>query len=176
MMLLKGYKKEIFRPECNPHFESLHCFAYLENDIGEVIPYLNTVFGGTAYQKDPPSVMFQINGRLIAVHSNKIAINALKNEAEADKILQWLVNEINETWEKRRDIQPSESTAERPKLIEVLKLLPRTNCRACGYPTCMVFSSLVVQGLKDSDDCPPLNADKKSLLDRYLAGFLFLDI
>ena len=85
-MLLTGYKKEIFKPECNPHFESLHCFAHLENDIGEVIPYLNTVLGGTAYQKNPPSVMFQVSGRLIAIHPRKIAINALKDEHEADKI------------------------------------------------------------------------------------------
>jgi len=175
-MLLKGYKKEIFRPECNPHFESLHCIAYLENDIGEVMPYLNTVLGGTAYQKDPPSVMFQINGRLIALHSDKIAINALKDEAEADKILQWLVNVVNDTWEKRREIQPTERVLEKPKLIEVLKLLPMTNCGECGYPTCMVFSSLVIQGVKDSNDCTQLKAGNKSLLDQYLANFHFADI
>ena len=175
-MLLKGYRKEIFRPECNPHFESLHCFAHLENDIREVIPYLNTVLGGTAYQKNPPSVMFRINGRLIAVHPNKIAINALKDDAEAEKILQWLANEINETWEKRDEIEPSESVAEKPKLIEVLKLLPKTNCSECGYPTCMVLSSLVIQGVKGSNDCTQLEATNKSRLDAYLGKFRFVDL
>jgi len=175
-MLLKGYKKEIFRAKCNPHFESLHCFAYLENDIREVIPYLNTVLGGTAFQKNPPSVMFQINGRLIAVHPNKIAINALKDEAEADKILQWLANEINETWEKRDEIEPSENVAEKPKLIEVLKLLPKTNCRECGQPTCMVFSSLVIQCVKGSDDCPQLDATNRKRLETYLEKFCFIDL
>ena len=175
-MLLTGYKKEIFKPECNPNFESLHCFAHLENDIGQVIPYLNTVLGGTAYQKNPPSVMFQINGRLIAVHPRKIAINALKNEAEADKILEWLVREINETWEKRHEIEPSDGVSEKPKLIEVLKLLPKTNCRECGQPTCMVFASLVVQGVKGSNDCPRLDATNRRLLDNYLMKFEFIDI
>jgi hypothetical protein len=33
-MLLKSYRKEIFRPECNPSFQSLHCIAYLDQDIG----------------------------------------------------------------------------------------------------------------------------------------------
>jgi hypothetical protein len=28
-MLLEGYKIEIFRPEQNPEFESLHCIAHL---------------------------------------------------------------------------------------------------------------------------------------------------
>ena len=176
LMLLTGYKKEMFKPECNPHFESLHCFAHLENDIGEVIPYLNTVLGGTAYQKDPPSVMFQINGRLIAVHPRKIAINALKDEAEAEKILQWLMREINTTWEKRGEIEPSESVADKPKLIEILKLLPKTNCRQCGQPTCTVFASLAVQGVKGSNDCPALNTENKVRLESYLNKFRFIDI
>jgi hypothetical protein len=40
-MLLESYSKEIFRAECNPGFEALHCFAHLDQDVGEVIPYLN---------------------------------------------------------------------------------------------------------------------------------------
>ena len=175
-MLLKGYKKEIFKPKCNPHFESLHCFAHVENDIREVIPYLNTALGGTAYQKNPPSVMFQINGRLITVHPKKIAINALKDEAEAEKILQWLTHEINETWKKRNEIKPSESVAEKPKLIEVLKLLPKTNCGECGQPTCMVFSSLVIQGVKGPNDCTQLDATNKNRLETYLKKFYFVDL
>ena len=120
--------------------------------------------------------MFQINGRLIAVHPRKIAINALKDETEADKILQWLQREINATWEKRDEIEPSDRVADKPKLIEVLKLLPKTNCRQCGQPTCTVFASLAVQGVKGSTDCPPLNAENKNRLESYLNKFRFIDI
>ena len=167
-MLLNGYKKELFKPKCNPHFRSLHCFAHLDNDIREVIPYLNTVLGGTTYQKEPPVVMFQNNGRLIAIHPKKIAVNALKDENEADKILNWITSEINRIWENRKEIRPTESVREKPKIIEVLKLLPKTNCRECGQATCMVFSTLVVQGIKDSNDCPQIDPEDKKKLDIYL--------
>jgi len=93
-MLLKTYCKEIFRPECNPGFESVHCIAHLEQDISGVLPYLNTVLGGYEYLKDPPAVIFRSQGKLITVHGNKIAINALRDEAEADKILEWLKREV----------------------------------------------------------------------------------
>ncbi len=53
MTLLKSYKKQIFRPEQNPEFESLHCIAVLEQDISAVLPYLNTLLGGFEYLKDP---------------------------------------------------------------------------------------------------------------------------
>ena len=175
-MLLRGYTMEIFKPECNPHFESVHCFAHLENDISRVMPYLNAVFGGTSYQKEPPSVMLQIHGRLVAIHARKIAINALKDRAEAEKIVQWLMREINETWEKRDEIVPTEQIPEKPKVIEVLRLLPKTNCQECGQPTCMVFSTLVIQGVKEAEDCPALEKSKRELLEKYLKQFNFIEL
>ena len=170
-MLLKSYKKEIFRPECNPSFQSLHCIAYLDQDIGKVLPYLNAVLGGFEYLKDPPAVTFRIHGKLITVHPDKIAINALKDEAEADKILEWLKREINEAWEKRDHITPSYEGAPKPKVFEILKLLPKTNCRECGYPTCTVFAANVAEGAKGVEDCPALDEQRHANLIEYLSQF-----
>ncbi|MCF8145888.1 MAG: hypothetical protein K9N21_18420 [Deltaproteobacteria bacterium] len=51
-MLLNGYRKEIFRPKCNPGFESVHCIAHLDQDIGEAFPYQNEELGGLQGQED----------------------------------------------------------------------------------------------------------------------------
>jgi len=59
----------------------------------------------------------------------------------------------------------------KPKVIEILRLLPKTNCRECGQPTCMVFATLAAQGVKDEEDCPALGGDKKRMLQTYLARF-----
>ena len=53
-MLLKSYTKEIFRPECNPSFQSLHCIAHLDQDIAEALPYVNSALGGFEYFRDHP--------------------------------------------------------------------------------------------------------------------------
>jgi len=45
---------------------------------------LNAELGGFDYVKDPPAVIFKAQGRLISVHGDKIAINTLKDEAEAN--------------------------------------------------------------------------------------------
>ena len=105
-MLLKTYTKEISRPKCNPGFQSVHCIAHLGQNIGDFIPYLNAELGGFEYLKYPPAVTFKNNGRLITVHPDKIAVNALKDEDEADRILEWLKREINETWDNRAEIIP----------------------------------------------------------------------
>jgi ArsR family metal-binding transcriptional regulator len=170
-MLLKGYRKEIFRPECNPQFQSLHCIAHLDQDITEVLPYLNTVLGGHQYFKEPPALTLRTHGKLITLHPREIAINALRDEEQADKILEWLKQEINETWEKRDEIEPSFETPEKPKVFEILKLLPKTNCRECGQPTCMVFAVRVAEGGKDPEDCPPLSQEARLKLEEYMGRF-----
>jgi ArsR family metal-binding transcriptional regulator len=170
-MLLKGYSKEIFRPECNPSFESLHCIAHLEQDISPVLPYLNAVLGGFEYFKDPPAVTFRVHGKIITVHSREIAVNALKDQEEANKILEWLKREINAAWEKRDEIKPRYEGTPKPKLLEILRLLPLTNCRECGEPTCMVFAAKIAEGAKGPQDCPPLKQEKRMKVQEYMETF-----
>lgn len=170
-MLLESYTKEVFRAKCNPSFESVHCIAHLEQDITEVLPYLNTVLGGFNYTQDPPSLTLRVHGRLITLLPREIAINALEDEEQAEKILQWLKKEINQTWEGRGQIEPSNQVAPRPQVFEILKKLPRTNCKECGQPTCMVFSALVVDGIKGPEDCPQLDQAGKEALRDYLREF-----
>jgi ArsR family metal-binding transcriptional regulator len=172
-LLLKSYTRKIFRAECNPQFESLHCIARLDQDVSDALPYLNAVLGGFEYLKDPPAVMFRSRGRLITVQGREIAINALNDEAEADRILEWLKREINQAWENRAAITPSFDGAPRPQLFEILKLLPRTNCRDCGEPTCMVFAARAAEGVKTAANCPPLAGEARQRLEDYLSRFDF---
>ena len=105
-MLLKEYTLEIFKSKCQADAEGVHCFAHLEQDVSEALPYLNAVLGGFEYLQDPPAVTFRPQGKLITVHGRKIAINALSDEAEARKIIEWLKKEINAAWDKKDTLTP----------------------------------------------------------------------
>jgi ArsR family metal-binding transcriptional regulator len=170
-MLLQTYRLEIFNNECMPGALTVQCFAHLDQDVSAALPYLNASLGGFEYIKDPPSVTFRSQGKLITVHSDKIAVNALKDEDEARKIVQWIQREINTAWEQRGSLEPSYEGLPRPKVIEILRRLPKTNCRECGDPTCMVFATKVAEGAKGADDCPLLAAPEKKALTEYMAPF-----
>jgi len=172
-MLLEGYKTEMFRPECNPSFQSVHCVAHLDQDISEVLPYLNTALGGDNYVKAPPALTLRVHGKLITLHGSEIYVNALRDDAEAEKILEWLKGEINDTWEKRAEIQPKFESRPAAQMLDILKLLPRTNCGKCGEPTCTVFAVHAAQGIKDQENCPELTDEKKVHLCKYLSRFDF---
>ena len=172
-MLLNGYTLEIFNSRCQPGAMGVHCFAHFENDVTPAIPYLNAVLGGFEYIDDPPTLTLRSQGKLITVHGDKAAINALKDEHEACKIVEWLKNEINATWARRDEIEPDRCRRSRPMLIEILKLLPKTNCRKCGQPTCMVFASHVVDGGRGAESCPEMEPENRTRLVDYLLGFDF---
>jgi ArsR family metal-binding transcriptional regulator len=141
--------------------------------VGAALPYLNTNLGGFEYVKAPPSVTFRSQGKLITVHGDKIMINALKDETEARKIVEWLKREINQAWEQRESITPSYEGQVRPNVMEILKRLPKTNCRQCGEPTCMVFAVRMAEGVKAVEDCPPSAGAGREALSDYIQGFKF---
>jgi ArsR family metal-binding transcriptional regulator len=170
-MLVESYRKEFCLPP-NPKARHLRCYAHLDGDITEVLPYLNTALGGYQYYKDPPMLTLKYQAKLITLYPKMIAINMVKDEAEADNILEWIKQEINETWKRREEIKPSFERAPIPRILDILRLLPKTNCRGCGQPTCMVFASQVSEGAKDPEDCPPLDNQNKRRVQEYLAQFI----
>ncbi|MGE0084649.1 MAG: DUF3786 domain-containing protein [Desulfococcaceae bacterium] len=54
-------------------------------------------------------------------------------------------------------------------------ILPKTNCRDCGFPTCLAFASMVVSEKHPLENCPHLSAEvvekcRKELEAQYAAG------
>jgi ArsR family metal-binding transcriptional regulator len=172
-MLLTSYTKEFVRLSCGSQAQQEDMIAHLNQDISEVIPYLNTVLGGFLYTKDPRSVSIKLDGKLVVIHPRQICVNAPSDQSEGEKIIEWLKEKINDTWERRGEIQPRFESAPKPKVLEILRLLPKTNCGECGEPTCMVFASHLAEGGKDPDDCPQLDDERKTKLASYLEQFEF---
>lgn len=61
--------------------------------------------------------------------------------------------------------------------IEIFKLLPKTNCKKCGFPTCLAFAMKVAQGQIDIEKCPDVSEEVKIKLKESAAppirGILF---
>jgi ArsR family metal-binding transcriptional regulator len=170
-MLLKSYRLEIVNNHCMPGARSVNCIARLDQDVGCAIPYLNAVIEGDQFTPDPPSITFRTEGRLISVQADMVTVNAVKDEAQGRKIVEWIKREINDAWENRDDIEPRNTKTERPQVVEIIKRLPRTNCQKCGAPTCTVFATWLIQGAKDETQCPELSKEGQQELKNYLANF-----
>ncbi len=158
-MLVKKFQTEFVRPP-HPQARHLRCTAHLDADISAALPYLHTALRGHQYFPETPSLTIRYHDRLITLYPRKILINIVQDPEDAELILAWLRQAINDTWEQRDRIQPGAGVTRKLDLLPILKLLPKTNCRQCGEPTCLVFASQVAAGAKDPADCPALDRDK----------------
>jgi len=49
--------------------------------------------------------------------------------------------------------------------LAIYKLLPKTNCKECGFPTCLAFAMKLAQKGTELDKCPYVDDEAKTALD-----------
>ena len=49
--------------------------------------------------------------------------------------------------------------------LEIYKQLPKTNCKDCGFPTCLAFALKMAAGQVPLDKCPHVTAEAKAALE-----------
>jgi len=139
--LVRGYDLELASPDCHPGSEKTRLFVRLNQDIGEVLPYLNTALNGKDYNHDARILLWADSGRTYAFRPQEIAIAPVRGMDEARKVAEAIVIRINDVWSKRSKIEPNiKGKKPLPNVLDLYKLLPKTNCKECGLPTCMAFA------------------------------------
>jgi ArsR family metal-binding transcriptional regulator len=176
MLLEQIDHTEIFRPKCDPSKEVLHLIADFVADISPALPYLNAELGGWDYDGVNHALLLKMaDGKWITFQAHQIAIRGCRDLEEAQALLAWAQGQINEVYGRRDAITPRFTGQAGLKIMEILKKLPRSNCRACGYATCMAYAAALREGEITPRDCPPLweeagSAQRESLLE-YLQSY-----
>jgi len=175
-VLIESYDLDVETVPCEPGAEEFAAIVHLNVDISPVLPYLNRVLRGARYIAQAPSLTWKKGGRNITFWPYKIAIGHLDDRTQAEKVAQGLVKKVNSTWERRDEIEPDYEMHKRPGPMEIYKLLPRTNCKACGQPTCFVFAGKLVVGHVKLEDCPVLREPQYAPQLEQLAELLAVDM
>lgn len=170
-MLLESYKIIKTMPSI-VRDDWMGVWTELGNDIREVLPYLNAVVKEATYNPQIPNLSLRWKENALTIGAREINIAQVPNEREAVKISDELQDYINEIWEKRETITPIYDRRKEVKARDILKLLPQTNCRQCGLPTCFAFAMALTKGQKRLKDCPLLSqpefAEKRQALINML--------
>jgi ArsR family metal-binding transcriptional regulator len=167
---------DIFRPKMDATKEVLHAIATFSADISPSFPYVNAELGGWDYDQANQVLLLKLSeGKWITLHSQKIAIRGARDIAEAQALLAWIQGQINDIYARRAEITPRYVSQAGLKIMEILKLLPMTNCKACGYATCMAYAAALREGEISLNDCSPLGEEtcreKRDKLQAYLESF-----
>jgi ArsR family metal-binding transcriptional regulator len=157
-MLLRSCKITRILP-CFADPEKIRVIAEVSDEIHEVFPYLNAVIKGCIYNHPALTLTIRNEEKLITLHANHVTMTLIEDEKEAKKILDWLKDLINETYQKKDQIEPNYSEGDELKPSDIQKFLPGTNCRECGFRSCLAFAFKLVDEKIEIAKCTPLFMD-----------------
>ena len=175
-MLLSSYKITRTLP-CLADPEKIRVIAEISDEIHEVFPYLNAILKGCIFNHPALTLTIKKDGKLFTLHAHHITLAKIEDEKEAEEILGWLRDLINETYERRDQIEPNYSMAAELKALDIFKLLPGTSCKKCGEPTCLAFAVKLVGQEIEIGKCIPFFSEeyqeKRQVLSELLhaAGY-----
>ena len=158
-MLLNSCKITRILP-CLADPEKIRVIADVSGEIHEVFPYLNATLKGCIYNHPANTITIKKDGKMFTLHAHHITLAKIEDQKEAEEILGWLRDMINETYEKRDQIEPNYSMTAELKALDIFKLLPGTNCKKCGEPTCLAFAVKLLGRDTEITKCDPLFSEK----------------
>jgi len=172
-MLLNSYKITRILP-CLADPEKIRVIAEISDEIHEVFPYLNAILKGCIYNHPALTLTIKKDGKLLTLHAHHITLAKIEDEKEAEEILGWLKDLINETYDKRDRVEPNFSKGAELKALDIFKLLAGTNCKRCGEPSCLAFAVKLVGQEIEITKCIPLFSgeyqEKRNVLIELLSA------
>lgn len=141
--------------------------------LSEVIPYLATLPGVIAYNPETLTLTFRRQPGFMTLYPDKVYITQVKDTEEGLELLKALMEAINAAWEHRAALTAVNVARRAPRWLDILALLPQTNCKQCGEAACMAFAAALLQQKRQLIECLPLVSDpafsdRRATLDAML--------
>lgn len=158
--IITRYEYELAEPPCAPGSGRYGARIVLFEDISPVFPYLNAVLEDTVYDREDKVLIGREGHRVFAFRATEILVSGVDEAAQAPEAVRTAVGLVNRVWRDRNSITPRYSERKLPTAISIYGLLPKTNCRRCGYPTCLVFAAELRAGHCAIEQCSPLSEEQ----------------
>ena len=136
--------------------EKIRFIAEVDEDISELLPYMNAIVKGAIYNPNFPSLTVRHEGALVTIYPKSVKAGLVRDEEHAREIIGWLEGLIEHCKSHMDSIEPLYERRSGLFPLDVYKLLPGTNCGECGEMTCLAFASKLFKGERSVEECRPL--------------------
>jgi ArsR family metal-binding transcriptional regulator len=146
-----------------------------DRDVSEIFPYLNAVLPGAIYHHAGKTLTLRREGRLVTLHARRLAAAKVRDLDDARALADWILETINDCDRRRLEIDPDFRRRDRLTVLDLVKLLPGTNCRKCGLATCLAFAAALSEERVSALACAdlflePYREKRRELLALLQAG------
>ena len=147
---------ELGSPACAPGELQYGAEFKLDRDISELFPYINAVNKTAKYLESPLNIVFTLDGIKCAIYPDTAIAARFDDEYSARKFIVRLIDYLNDIYDTKDSIVPDHKVYKAVAALSIFKLLPRTNCSECGYPSCMAFATALSNSETLLERCPAL--------------------
>lgn len=168
-------KNELLRLEqayCYPAKGCYKGIVKVDLDLTSLYPFLRAV-AKTLYFEPNEKIIFKYhhNGKdyKVTISKDEVSFALVSDKEEAYEVWKGLKDYLEEVWQKRSEIKPSFKPVQRLNPLEIYKLLPKTNCKECGFLSCLAFASALTTADAEPKQCPYLDEEIKNYLSEKLS-------
>ncbi len=161
-MLLTGYADFTLTP-CTPCFrlapptEAIWTAHFrLATSVGELFPLINGLARAAALYEKPPFIRFILDGVLCGLYPQQGSAAPFTDRQEARGFVDKLIAFLNNIFQRRQNLEPNFKKWQPVPILDIYRLLPGTNCSACGFRTCLAFAAAVSRHQAFPYRCPSL--------------------
>ncbi len=126
----------------------------LDNDVSQLFPYINATFQDAKFYDKPEYVQFTIDDIQCTLYNTDVIAAPFSDQGQAIKFVKHLIDFLNDLYNKKDSLKPSFKKYSPVSVFDLFKLLPQTNCKECGYNTCMAFAAALSECETTPDKCP----------------------
>ena len=155
--LITDYRFELVEDHHHPGSGRYGVRVILPADISPSFAYLNAVLDDPLYDHESSILIGTNNRRRYAFRPHEIQAGMIVDPSEAPLIVDEVVQLVNRVWKGRERITPSLKERKLPTVYDIYKLLPGTNCKECGYSTCLACAADIRNGVISLEGCPLLS-------------------
>lgn len=157
MIMIKGYSDlNLESRGCHPGSLEFRAKFKFNSDISSLFPYINAVAKKPLYFDKPHYIKFVFNEFFCALYPDNGVLALVENKDQAITAIKKLIEFLNDIYSRKDSIEPNYKKFKHIPALNIYKLLTKSNCKICGYPTCMSFAAELGKGEVSLDKCPDL--------------------
>lgn len=163
--------KSIDNIVCLPGTGILRLFMIANRSIKDLLPYINDYVPKSRFLPKINWIRFPFKGYPekkgnwnVAIKDKEIIVAKFNSNDEAKEIAKEVIEFLNHIYEIKDTLSPRFDGWSPPKVMDILKYLPKTNCKKCGCFSCMAFAKKLAEGEAELDQCPVLQNEPENII------------
>lgn len=158
--------------DCIADPEKNRVIAELSDDVSPVFPYLNAILPNLMYHPGANAITIKRGVRILTFYPYLATMAKVDGREDAETQLRWFQELCNDTWRRRAEITPCYERRKALGWLDIYRLLPKINCKACGQATCAAFAVGLLFEERRLEECPRLLEPEYAEGGRRLAELL----